>query len=355
MKVALVYDRVNKWGGAERVLLALHELFPQAPLYTSLYSPVGAPWAKVFPSVNPSFLQKLPGIKTRHELVPYLMPLAFESFDFNEFDLVVSVTSESGKGILTGPHTKHICYCLTPTRYLWSSYDDYFHSEIKKTLVKPLITYLRRWDRVAAARPDKIVAISTEVQERIKRYYDRDSTIIYPPVELAKFKYKKVKRKNFFLLVSRLVPYKKVDLAVQAFNRLKLPLVIVGTGSEENRLKKLANANIFFMGSVPDLELSELYLSCRALIFPQNEDFGLVAVEAQACGAPVIAYAKGGAKDTVIEGNTGLFFQKQTVDDLVKTIKNFSQLTFDSKIIATHAKKFSKERFKEEFLKIINL
>lgn len=181
MRVAIVYDRVNKWGGAERVLLTLHEMFPSAPLYTSVYNPNSAAWAKVFPKIYTSFLQNFPLAKSSHELYAVLMPLAFESFDFDKYDLVVSVTSEAAKGIITKPGTKHICYMLTPTRYLWSGYEVYFKNPILKFISKPVINYLRSWDKVAASRPDEIIAISTEVQKRIKKYYNRESKIIFPP------------------------------------------------------------------------------------------------------------------------------------------------------------------------------
>src|SRR3990167_10742564 len=180
MKVAVVYDRVNKWGGAERVLLALHEMFPDAPLYTSVYDERNAPWAKVFPRVYTSFLQKFPFAKSNHEFLALLMPLAFELFNFDEYDLVISVTSEAAKGIITKPETLHICYMLTPTRYLWSHYDLYFKNPILRFISKPAVNYLRNWDKIAAQRPDKIIAISTEVQRRIKKYYGRESDIVFP-------------------------------------------------------------------------------------------------------------------------------------------------------------------------------
>src|SRR3989344_2367668 len=231
-KVALVYDRVNKWGGAERVLLMLHEMFPDAPLYTSVYSREKAPWANVFPEVIPSFLQKFSFLRDRHELLAPLMSLAFESFDFSGYDLVISVTSEAAKGVITKPGTLHVCYCLTPTRYLWSHFDTYFSARGGpafgwKGITKPVVTYLRSWDKIAAQRPDVVIAISTAVQDRIKKYYNRGSEIIYPPVDIEKFQRKSVdttslrsdvvKQRRYFLIVSRLVPYKKVDLAIEAF------------------------------------------------------------------------------------------------------------------------------------------
>src|SRR5258708_4834311 len=238
MRVAIVYDRVNKWGGAERVLLSLHEIFPEAPLYTSVYSKEKAKWVAVFPFVKTSFLQKIPLAKNHHEFLSPLMPFAFESFDFSEYDLVISVTSEFAKGIITQSQTKHICYCLTPTRYLWSGYEEYFGNTLSRKSANFLINYLRRYDVVAAQRPDLMIAISTEVQDRIKKYYGRDSKIIFPPVDI--FQISKKTLNEYYLVVSRLVKYKKVDLAIRAFNELGLPLIIVGAGSEEKKLKRLA-------------------------------------------------------------------------------------------------------------------
>src|SRR3989344_2621203 len=246
MKVALVYDRVNKWGGAERVLLALHKIFPDAPLYTSVYDNDKAPWAKVF-KIKTSFLQNFPFASQNHEFYAPLMPLVFESFGFDEYDLVISVTSEAAKGVLTKPKTKHVCLCLTPTRYLWSGYNNYFIDPIFKLISKPFVWYLRWWDRVAAKRPDIYIAISQEVRSRIKRYYQRESVVVYPPVELSN-KAKRTKHitpnTKYFLVVSRLVPYKRIDVAIDACNALSYPLVIVGEGSEKKRLKELAGSTI---------------------------------------------------------------------------------------------------------------
>lgn len=352
MKVALVYDRLNKWGGAERVLLALHKLYPRAPLYTSIYDKKKAPWASVF-NVRTSFLQNFP-FAMRHELYAFLMPLAFESFNFDEFNLVISVTSEAAKGIITKPQTKHICYCLTPTRYLWSGYDEYFRNPVFKFLSKPAVWYLRFWDKIAANRPDSYIAISREVQSRISKYYDRKSDVIYPPLTISnQFQNSKSKTENYFLIVSRLVSYKKIDLAVKAFNKLKLPLKIIGIGMEMERLKVMAGLTIEFLGNLTDKELVGYYSECRALVFPGLEDFGLTILEAQSFGKPVIAFGGGGALETIIERKTGLFFDEPNVESLIKAIKQFDSLTINPKDCMRNARKFSFERFKKEFTGII--
>lgn len=355
MKVALVYDRVNKWGGAERVLLALHELFPDAPLYTSVYNSSTAPWAKVFPKVIPSFLQNFPFAQTRHDLYALLMPIAFESLDLTGFNLVISITSEAAKGIITGPETLHICYCLTPTRYLWSGYDQYFSGFARRPLSKLPVRYLKAWDKVAAQRPDVMIAISQNVADRIKRYYGREAKVVHPPVEVPRvLRVPRAPRGNYFLVVSRLVPYKKIDLVVKAFNELELPLVVVGTGSERGSLRRQSKSNIHFMGQVSDDELARYYQGCKALVFPQEEDFGIVAVEAQAVGKPVIAYRAGGALETVVEGKTGMFFDEQTPEALVGTIREFKPENFNPVNCAKNSARFSKQKFLKEFATLVS-
>jgi len=355
MKVAIVYDRVNKWGGAEKVLFALHEIFPDAPLYTSVYDEKKASWAKVFPKIYTSFLQKIPLAKGNHEFFGWLMPFAFESFDFDKYDLVISVTSEAAKGIITKPKTQHICYCLTPTRYLWSHYDLYFKNKFLKFFSKPLVNYLRSWDKVAAQRPDKIIAISTEVKNRIKKYYNRDPEIIFPPVEIPEVAIVNHSRGGYFLIVSRLVGYKRVDLAVKAFNKLKLPLIVVGTGSQANNLKLIAKNNIKFASQVSEQDLIKYYKGAKALIMPQEEDFGITAVEAQFFGVPVIAFKKGGALDTIIDKRTGIFFLKQEVDSMMSAVAQFNQRpVFDRPSLVKNARRFSKDNFKKAIMGFLN-
>lgn len=366
MKVAIVYDRVNKFGGAERVLMTLHEMFPDAPLYTSVYDPKNAKWAKVFPEIRTTFLQKFTFVKTNHEFFAVFMPMAFIRFNFDEYDLVISVTSEFAKNI--NVKGKHICYCLTPTRYLWSHETQYFNFQFS-IFIKPLINYLKKVDLRAAQKPDIMIAISTEVQRRIKKYYGRKSRIIFPPVSrnnenfensllrtrkgwpVASFSGSFRKHiGEYYLVVSRLVKYKKVDLAIEAFNELNLHLVIVGEGREERKLRRIANKNIYFVGFVDEEKLSQYYKNAKALIFPQEEDFGITAVEAQMYGIPVVAYKDGGAVDTVTK-NTGVFFEKQNKENLIKAVKDFEKRKFSRNVIKRNAERFSSKRFKLEFLK----
>ena len=359
MKLALIYDRINKFGGAERVLQAFHQIWPQAPLYTAVYNPQTAPWAKKI-DIHPSFLQKLPLAKTHHELYPWLTPLAFESFDLSQFDVVISVTSAEAKAVITPPQTLHICYCLTPTRYLWSHQKDYQASpglggfdRLAKLIFSLTKKPLQQLDLIASSRPDKYLAISTAVQKRIKQYYHRSSTIIHPPVKTQKFsqlvktKYP-LPAKPYFLTVSRLIPYKKIDLAIKACNQLQQNLVVVGIGRQAKKLKKLAGPTISFTGAIKDTQLIYLYQNSLGLIMPQEEDFGIAAVEAQAAGKPVIAFKKGGVLDTVIPSKTGIFFTPQTVDSLIQAVKQFKSCSWDTKPIKSQAKKFDTSIFKSK-------
>ena len=359
-KVALVYDRVNKWGGAERVLLTLHELFPKAPLYTAVYNPKTAPWAKVF-NIKTSFLQKLPLAAKHHELFPWLTPLAFESFDFDEFDCVISVTSAEAKGIITKPGTQHICYCLTPTRYLWSQTHFYQRNSqfgifnlISRPIAGRLFSKLRRWDYITAQRVDQFIAISRTVQERIRKYYHRESAVVYPPVEVKRIingpKYK-IPDTKYYLLVSRLVPYKRVDVACKAFNQLGWRLKVVGTGSELSKLKKAAGSNIEFLGQLTDDKLFSYYHGCRAVVFTAEEDFGLVPIEAQAAGKPVVAFGRGGARETVIDGKTGVLYNQQSADSLIKAIHRLDNIKIDPKDCQENSLNFSKKKFFHQLLK----
>ncbi|MBI2009631.1 MAG: glycosyltransferase [Candidatus Chisholmbacteria bacterium] len=358
MKIAFVYDRLNKIGGAERVLTALHAIWPEAPWYTAVQNTKSAPFSQDW-HIVPSFMQAIPFASSHHEWFPWLTPFAFESFSFGEFDVVISITSAEAKGIITKPQTLHICYCLTPTRYLWSHTSEYL--EVGNPLLKPMrsaiMAKLRHWDTVAAHRPDHYLAISRIVQKRIKKYYHRQSQVLYPPIDTDFFtplRRNKVTDyrlpiTDYFLVVSRLVPYKKVDLAVKAATALKLPLVVVGVGSELPKLRRLAGPLVTFTGLVPDDTLRLYYLRCRALIFPGLEDFGLTILEAQSMGKPVIAYRAGGATESIKAGKTGLFFDTLSVSALTAALEKFATLTFDPIAIRNHVKPFATLLFKERF------
>lgn len=362
VKVAIVYDRVNKWGGAERVLLDLHKIFPQSDLYTSVYDPDNAEWACCFENIYPSFLNKFNFAKRNHEYFAWAMPVVFERFNLSKYDLVISVTSEAAKGVITSPSQKHISIILTPTRYLWSAEDEYFSNKYLKYFSAPARRYLKKWDIKAANRPDKLVAISREVQSRISKYYDLESEIIYPAfTPLKNNSLVNKTSENYYLLVSRLVKYKKADIVINAFNKLGKNLYITGTGRDENYLKSLAKNNIRFLGKISDEELANYYTNAKALIFPQLEDYGLTPLESQSFGTPVIAYRAGGALETIVENNlpagkagTGLFFDYQTEDSIIDAISRFETQKFDKREIKRNASKFSFEKFKDKLLKLIN-
>ncbi|HUW22003.1 MAG TPA: glycosyltransferase [Candidatus Bathyarchaeia archaeon] len=362
-RVALVYDRVNKWGGAERILLALQKIFPDAPLYTAVCDKQKAPWANKF-RVKTSFLQQLPFARRHHEFYPWLTPVAFELLDFSDFDIVITVTSAEAKGIITLPDTLHICYCLTPTRYLWSAYSAYLSCPgfgkldfLARTSLRTFRPYLLFWDKTAAQRPDLYLTISDNVRRRIVKYYHRDAEVIYPPINLGKFKIRnenlKIQASDFYLIVSRLVAYKRIDLAIKAFNRLKLPLKVVGIGSQLNELKKFAGSNIEFLGYLTEENLLRYYYGCKAVICPQEEDFGLVPLEAQACGKPVISYKKGGALETIIEGETGEFFYPQTVEALMKAVRDSRGKVYSKTKCINNASSFDEQKFLLNFKKIV--
>ncbi len=354
-RVAIVYDRINKWGGAERILLLLSEMFPKAPIYTSVYDSESAPWAKDL-HITTSFLEKIPFARRHHEFFALFMPFAFEQFDFSKFDYVISLTSEGAKGIVTSSKTKHICICLTPTRYLWSGYDMYFANRLFRYLTYPLVWYLRRWDIAAASRPDRLIAISQTVKERIKKYYKRDSEIIYPPLFLSSSHIKFAKSKGYYLVVSRFsrfTPHKRVDLAIKAANRLKLPLKVVGEG-DATYFKSIAGSTVEIVGRVDDKTLAKYYAESKALIFPGVEDFGLVMIEAQSYGKPVIAFRDGGATEIILEGKTGEFFDKSTVSSLANALKKFNNKRYNTKDCIENSKRFSQRNFVQAVKKLIS-
>jgi len=356
MKVALVHDFLTQYGGAEKVLEAFHEIWPEAPIYTLFYDKKRLPQYKNW-DIRVSPIQNLPFGVSHYRWYLALMPTAIERFDLRGYDLVISDSSAYAKGVLTHGKTVHITYCHSPTRYLWSDAYDYLEGlrgaeKIFKKFLPPLLTYLRNWDYLAAQRPDYFLTNANFVARRIKKYYHRDSKVIPPPVETDKF-YISNEIKDYFLVVSRLRPYKRVDLAIQAFNKLKIPLKIIG-GGENKGLRKIAGPFIEFLGEVSEEEKVKYLSQAKALIFPQEEDFGITAVEAMAAGRPVIAYQSGGALETVIDGKTGLFFNEQTWSSLANAVIKFNELNFNPQEIRFHALKFSKERFKKEIIEFVN-
>lgn len=347
-RIAIVCDWLTDLGGAERVILAMHELYPDAPIYTSLYRPDNLPqFAKV--DVRPSFLQKIPGAKKHHQRLIGFMPAAFESFDLSEFDIVISSSHSCAKGVVTKPETLHVSYCHSPPRYLWDNSHQYVREYpwpgiLKRTIIPSMLHKLRLWDRAAADRVDRYIANSQFVGNRIAKYYRREAEVIYPPVEMDDFK--TTEKEDYFLAVGRLIPYKRFDLIVEAFNELGLPLKIIGVGNQLKTLQKKASSNIEFLGMVSEEELRHHYQHARGFLFPQIEDFGITPVEAMAHGCPVIAYAEGGALETVKDKESGVFFHHQTVDALKHAVVQFEHASFDSQKIRAQAEKFHIDIFK---------
>ncbi len=360
MKVALIHDHLAQDGGAEKVLKVLADMFPEAPIYTLLYEKKNV--NKYFKNrkIETSVIQKLPGGVKHYQWYLFFMPIAVEFFDLRGYDLVISDTSSFAKGVITSPDTLHICYCHTPTRYLWSDTHQYIN-ELKynkwfKKIISLILNRIRLWDRAAADRVDLYIANSKTVKKRIQKYYRRESLVIYPPVETEHFKVaditQQAKIEQYFLVGCRLAPYKRVDIVIEAFKKLgsDYRLKIFGDGVDLERLKKIADdaTHIEFLGRVSDEEKAELYRHAQAFINPQEEDFGITAVESMAAGRPVIAYRKGGATETVIEGKTGAFFDEQTVDDIVQVVKNFKSTDYNSQEIRIWSEKFSVKNFQEQ-------
>ncbi len=356
MKVALVHDWLNQVGGAESVLENLASLFPDAPVYTSIYSPGAMPSAYRQWDIHTTWMNRLPGIKRHHQPFLPLYPLAFEGLDLSQYDVVLSNKSGFCHGIITPPETLHICYCLTPTRYVWR-YHDYARREglgqLSRLILPPLVFALRMWDRLAADRVDRFIAISTEIQRRISKYYGRASEIIYPPVDMSRFN-PATSPDDYFLVVGRQVPYKRIDLAVQACTQLGLPLKVSGSGRDHDRLKAMAGPTVEFLGHVPDDELPDLLAQCRAFLFPGAEDFGIAPVEAMAAGRPVVAYAYGGALDTVIERVSGTLFHEQTVESLCNALQSFDPEAYDPWTVRHHAEQFDAVVFQQKIKEYID-
>jgi len=353
MRVCLIHDYLTQFGGAERVLVALMELFPEAPVYTLLYDKKLMSGRLDSSRIRTSFLQNIPLARSRHRFFPILMPLIIEQFDLSKYDIVISDSHSFGKGVITGSNTLHISYCFTPMRYVWDDSHRYVREFSVPGWLRAMIpfplTYVRLWDVFAADRVDSFIGISNFVARRIKKYYQRDASVIYPPVDCSDY-FISPNPGNRFLIVSRLMPYKRIDIAIEAFNELGLPLDIVGAGPEEANLKKIAKENIKFHGFLPDADVRNMYSQCRAFIFPQEEDFGLTVLEAAASGRPTIAFAGGGALETVVDGETGIFFEEQTSQSLVSAVQRMLTTEFNPQKIREHALLFSTGRFKVSFM-----
>ena len=356
-KIAIIHDHLTQFGGAEQVLRAFHELYPEAPIYTLVYDE--KKMKNVVPAklVRTSFLQRLPGGLRYYQWFLPIMPTATEKYDLTEFDIVLSSSSAFSKGVITRPDALHVCYCHTPTRYLWTDTHHYIKELTKGRLFKPVIpfilSYLRLWDRLSADRVDHFIANSQTVADRITKYYRRSSTVIYPPVEIERFTVQPGQG-TYFLAGGRLVAYKRFDLIIEAFNKLNMPLKIFGIGPEDARLRAMAKSNIEFLGKVGDDERTALFESCIAFIHPQEEDLGITPLEAMSAGKPVIAYGAGGALETVLAGKTGEFFEDQDWPALVAEIMKFHPENYHAEQIRAHAMQFSKASFKKKIKAFID-
>jgi len=366
MKVALIHDHLAQDGGAEKVLKVLADMFPEAPIYTLLYEKKNVD--KYFKNrhIETSIIQKLPGGVRHYQWYLFFMPIAVEFFDLRGYDLVISDTSSFAKGVITSPNALHICYCHTPTRYLWSDTHQYInelrYNKWLKKIISLVLNRIRLWDRLAADRVDLFIANSKTVQKRITKYYRRESEVIYPPVDTNLFQIADLSKQKtedkYFLIGCRLAPYKRVDIVIEAFKKLGADyrLKIFGDGVDLERLKKLADGhlNIEFLGRVSDEEKAELYRHAQAFINPQEEDFGITAVEAMASGRPVIAYQKGGATETVIPAKSGLFFTEQSPEAIMEVVRAFRSEDFNPLEIKEWAETFSLNNFKDKIKAFIS-
>lgn len=368
MNLAIVHDWVITIGGAERCLEVFHEIWPEAPLYTLVYQDESVRRLGFEPGhVHASFLQRFPRAQKWYRKYLPFYPLAIEQFDLSGYEVIFSSSHVAAKGVLVRSDQLHICYCHTPVRYAWDLTHRYLVENglergLKSFLVRAILHYIRLWDTLTANRVDHFIANSHYTARRIWRAYRRKAAVIHPPVDVERFRVNE-KKDNFFLFVSRLVPYKKADLVVAAFTRLGLPLVVVGDGPQSNECRRLAGKNIEFLGYQDDATVADLMSRARALVFAAEEDFGIVPVEAQACGTPFIAYGKGGVEDTVVpatgdnwEVATGLFFHEQSIEALEAAVKQFLawEGRFHPEVLRRNAERFSRERFKQEIEVFVN-
>jgi glycosyltransferase involved in cell wall biosynthesis len=357
-KVAIVCDWLTGIGGAERVVLELHRMFPDAPIYTSQYDPKAIGWFKDA-DVRTLWLQRLPNVLKK--FLPMLRTRAFSKLDLSNYDLVISSSGAEAKGVKTGPNTTHITYCHAPTHYYWERYDEYLKhpgfgilNPLARLGLRLFVGPLRRWDYQAAQKPDYFIANSNYTKKQIKKYYGRDSKVIHPPVDIERFKPKGKTNRVGFLIAGRQTPYKRFDLAVTACTQLNVPLTVIGNGPEHNKLVNMAGHRVTFLTKVSDSDMPHYFQSADAFIFPGVDDFGIVAVEALAAGTPVIAYTDGGALDYIKENKTGLFFEEQTMDSLVEALEKFDPSKLDSNFIAKSASKFSAKVFTKNISRLIN-
>lgn len=359
MKVALIHDHLTQDGGAEKVLKVLAEMFPDAPIYTLLYEK--EKFDKYFKDrhIETSIIQRLPGGIRHYKWYMPIMSMAVEFFDLRGYDVVISDASAFAKGVITSTKTLHICYCHTPTRYLWSDTHQYIqelhYNKYFKKVIALALRKIRIWDRVAADRVDTYIANSRFIAKRIMKYYRRESTVIYPPVETQKFSIAE-SIDDYYLVGGRLVVYKRFDMVIEAFKNSDRKLKIFGDGIDFNRLKDLAAGatNIEFLGRVTDEKKIELYGRCKGFLNPQEEDFGITPIEAMASGRPVVAYGAGGVLETVIDGVTGVFMKEQTAESLNDALDRFERLTFDPVAIREHALRFSVDNFKSQMMEFID-
>lgn len=341
---------MTNYGGAESVISAFHDLYPNAPIYTTMYKPGAMRELGQLKNVKSSWLDAVPFAK--HQWMISFMPLVVERMNLDEFDVVLSSCHSVSKGIITKPSTLHISYCHTPMRYAWESWDfetrlkhfpKFLHSTMRRQIEK-----MRVWDACAAQRVDVYIANSSHIKSKIKEHYKRDSTVIYPPVRTERFEVAEDPTADYYLATGRLIPYKKFDLLIETFNQLKFPLKIAGTGPDLDKLKKMAGPTVELLGYVSDTKLKELYANCKGFLFPQQEDAGIVPLEAMASGRPVIAYSQGGSRDTMMEGITGILFNEQSVDALSEAIGKFEKVKFNPKQIRRHAEQFDIDVFKQK-------
>lgn len=357
-RTVLVHDYLNQYGGAERVLEAMHELAPDAPVYTSMYEPDKMPDSYRNWEVHQTWIGKLPGARRNHQLVLPAYPLAFERLRVPECDLVLSSSSAWAKMVAPPPGAAHVSYIHSPMRFAWN-FDQYCEREklpaAARVGLRPLMGVLRQRDKATLGRVDRFIANSTAVSERIRDFWGRDSAVIFPPVEVDRFSPAPADEvQDYFLMVSRLVPYKRFDIAIEAFNRLGLPLWIIGDGRDRERLEAMAGPTVKFLGRLPDDEVRHIWARCRATVFASEDDFGIAQVESQAAGRPVIALAAGGVFDTVLPEETGVWVAEQTVDSLVDAVRRFDTLTFDTCRLVEHARRFSRQRFQRELAAVVN-